>query len=66
MISEGSCDTDDWSNDAHFDHGNKLHFTIYSQREQQFQIVKIFKNVFYIFDQIYAAFVSRWDFFQKH
>ncbi len=33
MISEGSCDTEDWSNDAEnsvLHHRNKLHFTIYS------------------------------------
>ncbi len=32
MISEGSCDTEDWSNDAEnstLHHRNKLHFTIY-------------------------------------
>jgi len=35
VISEGSCDTGDWSNDA----GNseiKLHFTKYSHRKQLF------------------------------
>jgi len=36
VISEGSCDTEDWSNDAkfNFDHRNNLHFIIYSHREQ--------------------------------
>ncbi len=32
MISEGSCDTEDWSNDAEnsaLHHSNKLHFKIY-------------------------------------
>ncbi len=32
MISEGSCDTEDWSNDAEnpdLHHMNKLHFNIY-------------------------------------
>ncbi len=32
MISEGLCDTEDWSNDAEntdFHHMNKLHFNIY-------------------------------------
>ncbi len=36
MISEGSCDTEDWSNDAEnsvLHHSNKLHFTIYSNRK---------------------------------
>jgi len=32
VICEGSCDTEDWSNDAE-DHRNKLHFTIYSQTD---------------------------------
>ncbi len=33
MISEGSCDTEDWSNDnenSALHHRNKLHFKIYS------------------------------------
>ncbi len=33
MISEESCDTEDWSNDAEnaaLHHINKLHFTMYS------------------------------------
>jgi len=37
VISEGSCDTEDWSNDAE-NHRNKLHFTIYSHRKQLFCI----------------------------
>jgi len=38
IISVGSCDTEDWSNDAvfSFDHWNKLHFTIYSCRKPLF------------------------------
>ncbi len=38
MISEGSCDTEDWSNDAEnsADHRNILHFTIYSNIKQLF------------------------------
>ncbi len=39
MISRGSCDTQDWSNDAEnsaFDHRNKLHFIIYLNRKQLF------------------------------
>jgi len=31
VICEGSCDTEDWSNDAE-NHRNKLHFTVYSQK----------------------------------
>jgi len=37
VISEGSRDTDDWSNDA--DHRNKLHYIICSNRKQSFEIV---------------------------
>ncbi len=36
MISEGSCDTEDWSNDAEnsaLHHMNKLHSKIYSNRK---------------------------------
>jgi len=45
VISEGSCDTEDWSNDAkkyNCDHRNKLHFKIYSDRKHLFQTVEIF------------------------
>jgi len=36
MISEGSCDTEDWSNDAENSashNRNKLHFKIFSERK---------------------------------
>ncbi len=36
MISEGSCDTEDWSNDAEnsaLHHRNKLHFKIYFKKK---------------------------------
>jgi len=38
MISVGSCDTEDWSNDADNSvyHRNELHFKIYSNRKQSF------------------------------
>ncbi len=39
MISEGSRDTEDWSNDAENSalyHRNKQHFNIYSNRKQLF------------------------------
>ncbi len=39
MISEGSCDTEDW-NKFSFDHRNKLLINIYSNRKQLFEIVK--------------------------
>ncbi len=48
MISEGSCDTEDWSNDAGnsaLHHRNKLYFKIYSNRQMIFQIVIIFYNI---------------------
>ncbi len=48
MISEGSCDTEDWCNDAEnsaLHHRNKLHFTIFSHRKQLFYIVKICHNI---------------------
>jgi len=59
MISEGSCDTEEWSNDAEnsaFHHRNKLHFKIYSN------IYNI--TVLLYFDQINLAFFSR-TLFQK-
>ncbi len=39
MISEGSCDTEDWSNDAEnsaLDHTDKLHVEFYYNRKQLF------------------------------
>ncbi len=48
MISEGSCDTEDWSNDAEnsaLHYRNKLHLTIYYNRKQLFYIVIIFQNI---------------------
>ncbi len=48
MISEGSCDTEDWSNDAEnsaLHHRNKLHFKIYSNRKQLFLIVMNYQNI---------------------
>ncbi len=45
MISEGSCDSEDWSNDAEnsaLHHRNKLHFKIHSNRKQLFERVKYF------------------------
>ncbi len=38
MISEGSCDTEDWSNDAEIaalQHRKKLHFKIYSENQSK-------------------------------
>ncbi len=39
MISKGSCDSEDWSNDAENQlcfHRNKLHFKVYENRKQLF------------------------------
>jgi len=47
MISEGSCDTEDWSNDAKnsaLHHQNKLHFKLLN-RKQLLSIVIIFHNI---------------------
>ena len=48
MISEGSCDTEDWSNDAEntaLISKNELHFKIYSHLKQIFSTVIIFHNI---------------------
>jgi len=72
MISEGSCDTEDWSNDAENSAlitGINLHFITHSNQKCLFWFVKIFSNftVFIEFiDQINAASISRRGFFQKH
>jgi len=43
MISEGSCDTEDWSNDAEIllcHHRNKLHYKLYSNKKHLFNILQ--------------------------
>ncbi len=48
MISEESCDTEDWSNDAEnsaLHDRNKLLFKIYYNRKQLFKILIIFHNI---------------------
>ncbi len=51
MISEGLCDTEDWSNDAGnsaLHHRNKLQFTIYSNKcrlGEYYSLSKIFKHL---------------------
>ncbi len=49
MISEGSCDTEDWCNDAEnsaLHHKIKLHFNIYYiENSFKFQIIIIFNNI---------------------
>jgi len=37
MISEGSCDTEDWSNDAEKHSALTLHFKIYSNAKDVFK-----------------------------
>ncbi len=70
MFSEGSCDTEDWSDDAEnsaLHHRNKLHFKIYLKRNQLIWNKIIFHNitVYCIYDQINAALVSIRVFFKK-
>ncbi len=71
MISEESCDTEDWSNDAEnsaLHHRNKLHFKIYQNRKLILEIAIIFYNItvfFCIFYQINTALMSRRDFIKK-
>ncbi len=48
IISERSCDTEDWSNDAEnsaLHHSNKLHFKIYSKRKRLFLFGIVFHNI---------------------
>ncbi len=48
MISKGSCDTEDWSNDAKnsaLPHRNKLYLYKFQFRKQLFHIVIIFHNI---------------------
>ncbi len=64
MISEGSCDTEDWSNDAEntaLHHGNNWHFKIYYTKK----VKLLTKYIYCIFDQINAASVSLGDFSLK-
>ncbi len=64
MISEGSCDTEDWSNDAEntdLHHRNKLHFKIYLNRNLSNNI-----SQFDCFYQINAASMSVNHFKKKH
>ncbi len=69
-ICEGSCDTENCSNDAEnsaLHRRNKLHFKIYSNIKQLFEVVKTFHNItvsLYI-NQINAALVSIRDVFQR-
>ncbi len=79
MISEGSCDTEDWSNDAEnsaLHRKNKLYFIIYSNKKQTviLNCNNISQNycfyciiLLYYFTVLNAALVSVSDLiFQKH
>jgi len=55
VISEGSCYTKDWSNDAENSALIKFYFTICSHRKQLYEIVIIFHNIT-VFTEINAAF----------
>ncbi len=64
MISEGSCDTKDWSNDADensaLHHRNKLQFEVYQNRKPVLEIAIILHNItvlyIYIYIYIYVHF----------
>ncbi len=62
MISEGSCDTEDWSNDAEnsaLHHRNTLYLKEYSNRKLFYcNNISWYYWFFCIFDQINAALVS--------
>ncbi len=48
MISEGSCDTEDWSNDAEnsaLHHRNKFYFKVYYNRKPIIEIAIRFHNI---------------------
>ena len=72
MISEGSCDTEDWSNDADnsaLHHRNKLYFKVFKKQKT---IILNCNNIsqyycfFCIYYEINAALMSIRDFVQKH
>ncbi len=68
MISEGSRDTEDWSNDAEnsdLHHKNKVWFKILLNTKLYFNVSQYY--CFYcIFDQINSVLVSITDFFKTH
>ncbi len=66
MISEESCDTEDWRNYA-MHHSNQLHVT-YTQKTVilNCNILSVYYGFYWIFDQINAASLSRFFFFFKN
>ncbi len=62
MISEGSCDIEEWSNDA--ENSALCHFKVYKNRKPILEITIRFHNItvfFCIFDRINTALMSRRD-----
>ncbi len=65
MISEGSCDTEGWSNYAKnsvLHHRNKLHFSNILKQKTVLLISNNISQFYCIFDQINAALVSIRDY----
>ncbi len=65
MISEGSCDIEDCSNDAEnsaLHHSNKLHFETYWNNYNYVNILQYYCT----FDQINSVLMRIRDFFEKH
>ncbi len=68
MISEGSRDTEDRSNDEEnsaLRHRNKWHFTIY-YNWKHFKLYKYFIILLFYCNQTDEVLVKKRDFFQKH
>ncbi len=56
MISEGSCDSEDWSNDAEntsLHRKNEWHFSMYKNKKQLFENIILFHN-----NAVFAVFFS--------
>ncbi len=69
MISEGSCDTENWSNDAENTAlpSEKIHLILkYIKIEKSCNIISQYYCLHCIFDQINADLVSIRYLFQKH
>ncbi len=61
MISEGSCDTEDWSNDAEYSalhRRNKLYFKIFSYKKTFILNCNNISQYYFIFDQRNATLMS--------
>ncbi len=65
MISEGSCDTEDWSNDAEnsaLNHRNKLHFNKYMKIENSYFILKYYFLLYFQPNKCNLGEQKRWLF----